>query len=290
MAQRLKRLASVEAKLRRFPWMKVSRMQDLGGCRAILPSVREVRALVETCRQGHEEHELVKESDYLGQPKGNGYRSVHRVYRYRSRAGRNAAWNGHRIEIQIRSRLQHAWATAVETVDALTGTRLKTSGPANGLWDSFFALMGSVFAIEEGCPPVPETPATRSELRDEVRDLVRALDVEGALFGLGSTIQNVRLPADAAWFLMSLDTAGRKVSIRSYGQRQFPAAQAEYLRLEAEYEGRPGFQACLLSTESARALRRAYPNYFLDVSAFSESLNSFLSIPSDRASSSRRPS
>ena len=153
VAQRLKRLASVEAKFRRFPWMQVSRMQDLGGCRAILPSVREVRELVETCRRGREEHEFVKESDYLGQPKAGGYRSVHRVYRYRSRAGRNAAWNGHRIEIQIRSRLQHAWATAVETVDALTDTQLKTSGPANGLWDRFFALMGSVLAIEEWMAP-----------------------------------------------------------------------------------------------------------------------------------------
>ena len=194
VAQRLKRLASVEAKLRRFPKMKVSRMQDLGGCRAVLPSVRAVGELVGLYRTGREEHEFVKESDYIGQPKSNGYRSLHRVYRYRSRASRNAAWDGHRIEVQIRSRLQHAWATAVETVDAIKGTQLKASGPANGDWDRFFTLMGSVLAIEEGCPLVPGTPVALSDLRDEVRGLVRGLDVEGSLFGLGLAIQRVPLP------------------------------------------------------------------------------------------------
>ena len=290
VAQRLKRLTSVETKLRRFPRMKVSRMQDLGGGRAVLPSVQAVSELVELYRAGREEHEFIKESDYIAQPKSNGYRSLHRVYRYRSRASRNADWDGHRIEVQIRSRLQHAWATAVETVDAITGTQLKTSGPANGDWDRFFTLMGSVLAIEEGCPLVPGTPAALSELRDEVRELVRVLDVEGSLFGLGGAIQRVPMPPDAAWFLMSLDAAARTVSIRSYGRRHFPAAQAEYLRLEAEHEAKPGFQACLLSTDSARALRRAYPNYFLDVSAFAESLNLFFGIPFDRASGQPRPS
>lgn len=282
VAQRLKRLASVEAKLRRFPRMNVSRMQDLGGCRAVLPTVRAVTELVESYRTGREEHEFVKESDYIGQPKSNGYRSLHRVYRYRSRASRNAAWDGHRIEVQIRSRLQHAWATAVETVDAIKGTQLKTSGPANGDWDRFFTLMGSVLAIEEGCPLVPGTPVALSELRDEVRSLHRALGVEGFLFGLGEAIQRVPLPADAAWFLMMMDATNRRVFVQSFDARRFPAAQAEYLRLEAEHEGKPGFQACLLSTDSAKALQRAYPNYFLDVSAFAESLNLFLGPRSDR--------
>ena len=186
VAQRPKRLASVEAKLRRFPTMKVSRMQDLGGCRAVLPTVRAVGDLVELYRTGREEHEFVKESDYISQPKSNGYRSLHRVYRYRSRASRNAAWDGHRIEVQIRSRLQHAWATAVETVDAIKGTQLKTSGPANGDWDRFFTLMGSVLAIEEGYPLVPGTPVALSELRDEVRGLVRGLHLKAPCSGWDS--------------------------------------------------------------------------------------------------------
>src|SRR5580704_5104351 len=36
VAQRLKRLPSIELKLRRFKDMRLSQMQDLGGCRAVV--------------------------------------------------------------------------------------------------------------------------------------------------------------------------------------------------------------------------------------------------------------
>ena len=45
---------------------------------------------------------------------------------------------------------------------------------------------------------------------------------------------------DAAWFLMMVDAANRRVFVQSYDARHFPAAQAEYLRLEAEHEGEAG--------------------------------------------------
>ncbi len=276
-AQRLKRLASVEAKIRRFPKMLVSRMQDLGGCRAILPTADDVDRLLTVYETKWQGHEFVRKYDYLEQPKSSGYRSVHLVYRYRSRNERNAGWNGLRIEVQLRSRLQHAWATAVETVDALTGTRLKTQGPENGGWDRFFQLMGSVFAIEEGRARVPGTPAALAELRAEVRELVESLEVSRTLAGLRAAVDGVPDLPGAAWFLMTLDARERKVWIRVYRESGFEAARAEYLK--REQEDRSGFLTCLVSVESAKALRRAYPNYFLDVGVFNETLIRFLGGP-----------
>jgi hypothetical protein len=54
IAQRLKRLIAIEAKLRRFraTQMKLSQMQDIGGCRAILPSVAHVDKLAALYKQG----------------------------------------------------------------------------------------------------------------------------------------------------------------------------------------------------------------------------------------------
>jgi len=41
IAQRLKRLPSIDAKLRQHAsWMKLTQMQDIGGCRAIVRSVQ----------------------------------------------------------------------------------------------------------------------------------------------------------------------------------------------------------------------------------------------------------
>jgi hypothetical protein len=50
IAQRIKRMSSIELKLRRFPTMTKAQMQDLGGCRAVMSSVPAVNRLVKAYR------------------------------------------------------------------------------------------------------------------------------------------------------------------------------------------------------------------------------------------------
>ena len=45
VAQRLKRMPTILAKLGREPTMDLTRMQDIGGCRAVLPGAAEVDAV-----------------------------------------------------------------------------------------------------------------------------------------------------------------------------------------------------------------------------------------------------
>ena len=274
VAQRLKRLPSVEEKLRRFSTMKLSQMQDIGGCRAVVSSASEVQALHQLCRHGRQAHRVDGGKDYLTEPKADGYRGVHLVYRFRSESPGRQVWNGLQIEIQIRSVLQHAWATAVETVDVLRETRLKVGGSGNGDWKRFFALMGTVHALEEGLPPVPETPAPLAAVRSEVRDLADRLGARHVLIGLAGTIEEVA--KGSGWALLRLDAAARQVTGWRYSTNRFEEAQREYLRLEEENEGNPAVQVCLVSADSVEMLRRAYPNYFLDVRLFVESLRLFL--------------
>ena len=275
VALRLKRLPSVEAKLRRFPAMQLSRMQDLGGCRAVVPSVREVDALAALCRDIGP-HRRLRENDYLEEPKRDGYRGVHLVWGYRTEAPEPGHRDGLRIEIQIRSRLQHAWATAVETVDVLRETRLKIGGSGNGDWQRFFALMGTVHALEEECPIVPGTPAARAELRSELHNLVARLDARRVFAGLAVEIDAAAEGEVAGWTLMTLDASARRLALRRYPVDRVEEAQQEYLHLEERHDGDPAVQVCLVSTDSTDTLRRAYPNYFLDVGLFADSLRRFL--------------
>ena len=150
VAQRLKRFSSIMNKLVREPDMKLSQMQDLGGCRAILSNVSTVTALYRMYQEPQPnvfaEEGPLKCYDYISEPKEDGYRGIHVVARYHPRSIGRTDWNGQRIEIQLRTKLQHAFATAVETVTTFTREPLKFgAGPAE--WRRFFSLMGSALAI-----------------------------------------------------------------------------------------------------------------------------------------------
>src|SRR5260221_9504328 len=82
VAQRIKRLSSIELKLRIRPTMKLTQMQDIGGCRAILRSVAGVRKVVESFLKSDIKHKLLTQDDYISAPRESGYRGVHVVYSY----------------------------------------------------------------------------------------------------------------------------------------------------------------------------------------------------------------
>ncbi len=131
VVQRLKRLNSIWKKLDRFNMMRLWDMQDIGGCRAIVGNLNHVQQLVKSYKSSSIRHILAGEKDYIQKPRDSGYRSRHLIYRYVS--DRNEIYNGLKIEIQIRTPLQHAWATTVETVDTFTKQALKSSrGRLNG--------------------------------------------------------------------------------------------------------------------------------------------------------------
>lgn len=265
VAQRLKRLSSIAFKLRRFPTMSLARMQDIGGCRAVLRTPAQVRQLMSDYKDSRIMHQLVNEKDYIREPKDSGYRGVHLVYRYLS--DKKQTYNGLQIEMQLRTRLQHAWATAVETVGTFLQHSLKSSvGPDD--WLRFFALAASVFAMAERSPAVPGTPTTKRALAVEISRLRRSLDVDRRLRSFGEALQVTQdaEPQEAHFFLLSLLPG--ELKIRSFRKDQLDEATRSYLDLERQATDIVGAQAVLVAADSLKALRRAYPNYYLDTQVF----------------------
>jgi ppGpp synthetase/RelA/SpoT-type nucleotidyltranferase len=78
---RLKRMPSIRGKLVKQQW-PLEKIQDLGGCRAIVPTIRDAQTLIEKMR-GLNRHVLHRENPYIEEPKANGYRCHHMIYRYR---------------------------------------------------------------------------------------------------------------------------------------------------------------------------------------------------------------
>ena len=50
LAQRIKRMSSIEAKLKRYNTTRLTQMQDIGGCRAVMCSLAHVKQLVDEYR------------------------------------------------------------------------------------------------------------------------------------------------------------------------------------------------------------------------------------------------
>ena len=152
IAQRLKRLVSIENKLSRRTMVRATQIQDVGGCRIVLSTMSELRKMRLVYEQGNSRvFHLHRTDDYITNPKASGYRSLHLVYRYDSKGG--PQWRNMRVELQMRSRLQHAWATAVETVAFFEGQDLKASEGSED-WLRFFTL-----AAHHIASVWPENPA-----------------------------------------------------------------------------------------------------------------------------------
>ena len=298
VAQRMKRLPAIALKLNLQHDMQLTRMQDIAGCRAILGRISQVDALVNAYRHSRFKHELIRQYDYIRDPKESGYRGVHLVYKYRS--DKRGDYNDFRVEMQVRTRLQHAWATAVETVDLFEGRQLKNGVIEDVIereWLRFFELMGSVIALKEGLPTVPNTPANRKELTDElqrVENTIMAVDRLTAFRRASREMLSYRRPKalkKVKYFLLELERDGeaRKLKINRYLGREIDEAARAYF--EDEQITMPTSliehkrDAVLVAVDSSKAfkaaktLRAAYPNYFADTQSFVKQVKEALGQP-----------
>lgn len=267
VAQRLKRMPSIIAKLERFRAMQLSQMHDLGGCRAVVRSIGQVDKLVDLyeCRPC-KAAKFYKKYDYISQPKDDGYRGVHLVYKYHSLDESRSRFNGRRIEIQIRSKRQHAWATAVETIDTFTGQAIK-SGIGSQHWKRFFVLISSFIASMEKRPLVSGTPEDTLEWFGELESLIRTLNVANVLRGLHAGLEMLsHVPRNCQYTILILDSGKRVTEMFSFDNERESAKK--YLEIEKKHSNDTSVQAVMVSVDSMRALRQAYPSYYLDTAWF----------------------
>jgi hypothetical protein len=271
VAQRLKRLYSITQKLYRFPNMSLTAMQDIGGCRVIVDSIEEVYAMISRLKKSRMRHKLKEEYDYINQPKPDGYRSYHIVYSYFS--DRNPKYNGLFIEIQVRTHIQHLWATAVETMDTFTGDPLKI-GQGDPLNKQFFVLASRLLEIYEknnrNISIVKQSNILNEfvEYESQYKILQKLRTIKEAV---GYVKVNIR---DQGYYVLRLNRKSNQLDIKEYSKKQLEQATAYYD--EAERTRSVDEDVVLVSTISFNMLRQAYPNYFSDITEFITLIESFL--------------
>jgi Region found in RelA / SpoT proteins len=270
VAQRIKRLESISTKLGRGT-MELSQMQDIGGCRGIVSSTKNLDRIIELYMKSSSPHILKGQKNYLLEPKEDGYRSHHLIYQYHGSL-QNACYNKMRIEIQLRTKLQHAWATAVEAVGIFTKQALK-SNIGDKDWLRLFALMSSEIAVDEKTPLIPNTPLERPQRIKEIRQLAHKLRAIKTLNAYRAAIEWVgrRKKIDARYFIMQYDYDENKVTVSKFSANQSVKAYTEYTNAEQKVKADTK-NIVLVSVDSVNALKKAYPNYFLDTQNFANLL------------------
>jgi len=282
VSERLKRIESIRDKLIREPKMNLFTMQDIGGCRAVLRGPEEVEKLLRSYADVLD----LKTTDYVASPRVSGYRSTHLVWRFRSQDSSTADYNNMRIEIQVRTALQHTWATAVEIASTFTGQDLKSDHPKlqdpdlGPKWVRFFSLMGSAMANREGGAPVRDTPADKGDLLRELGRLTNDLRIQNLMkhWSKVTTIRGRRSNTGARLFLIVLRPHKTQwyLKVRPFSAKDADKAAQERIRLEKESRETRGMQVVLVAVESIDMLRRAYPNYYADTADFLKALEEAL--------------
>ena len=268
-AARLKRMQAIRRKLGRIP-VPLHKLQDLGGCRIILATIAEANLLIDVLRTKLPS-KIIKESDYISKPKGDGYRSHHLVFSFRRPS--RTPFDGRRIEVQVRTHLQHSWATTVEAVGLYRGEELKNQ-KGDKDWLKFFALMAAEIAEAEKCPTIPGTP-TPSKRKAEIRYLAKSLDVLAILEAVTNTFQGTDTPLAPDYkpshYLIRYNHNTKTVHVEPY--REVDKATISYDRAEeVQRSGDQNDVVVLVEVDKINNLKAAYPNYFGDVQLFQRQL------------------
>lgn len=274
VVERLKRLDSIVEKLKRESKMQLWRMQDLGGCRLIAPSVGEALLYAKKYMGSRVRHAYIGEKDYISDPKRSGYRSFHLIYKYHSEKKETYNHNM-RIEMQFRSHLQHVWATALETMGVFTKQALK-AGEGDTDVKRFFALVSSLIAKQEGYPMVPGTP-------EDVEEIISEIEIINDRHRIIDKLRAIRVAIDHSsekfgkkgYYLLILRYLVRRLSITYFQPSQIEEANTLYTKIESEYKSE-NIDAVLIHAESFSDLRAAYPNYFADLGEFIQLVENYL--------------
>lgn len=280
VAERLKRLDSIINKLKREQTMSLWAMQDLGGCRFIVPTVDDVYHYADKYENSRKRHELVSTYDYIKQPKASGYRSLHCVYKYHSDSVDTYNKNM-LIEIQFRTHLQHLWATAVETMGLFTKEAIK-SGQGTKDVKRFFQLTSALLAIKENQPIPPNVVNDVDEIISELEEINARNNYLDFLSGIRVAVdfqknkmKNNKTQSRAQYYILILNYNTRRLSVKSYTTSQIDEANKVYNSIEST-RAEEKIDAVLVNVSSFNVLKSAYPNYFSDIGEFVDIIKSYL--------------
>lgn len=219
---RLKRKESILKKLYRSNGnFDLGAMDDIAGCRAIVNSVSEVYEVYNEILNLKEagEIDIKKTKDYIKNPEKSGYRSLHIIIKQTLK--QENIDRKYRIELQIRTKLQHYWSTAVEAMSEIDNVEYKDPtlvSEGNTRIQSclqFFKVISKLFACcENNDDELKEELANSVRTNDKFKEIIE--DLKAARNSVTINMQKNSTQGGEGLYLLELSRETQELTIHSY--------------------------------------------------------------------------
>ncbi|MES5088450.1 RelA/SpoT domain-containing protein [Gardnerella vaginalis] len=219
---RLKRKESILKKLYRSNGnFELGAMDDIAGCRAIVNSVSEVYEVYNEILNLKEagEIDIKKTKDYIKNPEKSGYRSLHIIVK--QTLTQEDIDRQYRIELQIRTKLQHYWSTAVEAMSEIDNVEYKDPtliSKGNTRIQSclqFFKVISKLFACcENNDDELKEELANSVRTNDNFKEIIE--DLKAARNSVTINMQKNSAQGGEGLYLLELSRETQELTIHSY--------------------------------------------------------------------------
>lgn len=260
VAQRHKRKRTIFGKLRRFQGMELARMDDVAGCRLIFPSMAELydfRERLHAAKFNHRRKNDVDKYDYIKRPKDTGYRGIHDVYEYDVQSESGKGSKGLLIELQYRTTVQHAWATAVEVIGFITASQPKFQ-EGDRRYETAMLYASEIVSRAHEDRKSYFADVANDQILQEFVKLDHDLGLMNLLRSLNAADADVSANRNVI-LIFSED----ELETKSY------ASATEALRVLFELEqANPGKDIVLVRADTTDDVRTAFRNYFSDAREF----------------------
>ena len=237
-------------------------MDDVAGCRLIFENINELHKFRESFHKAKFKHKRKNDMDkydYIKTPNPKtGYRGIHDIYECDANSVNAEAYRGLLIEIQYRTKYQHAWATCVEVVGFITENQPKFQ-QGDDRFQKILKLASEIISrsFENATSSLPEI--SDHDLIEDFINLDKEIGFLSLLRGLNAAHKDVSNKKNII-LVFSKDGSLTTIPVKD---------SIEALRTLFETErDRPDADVVLVRGDTSEDIRFAFKNYFSDATDF----------------------
>ncbi|WP_300882793.1 RelA/SpoT domain-containing protein [uncultured Desulfovibrio sp.] len=259
IAQRLKRKPQIIRKLKRLS-VRLTQLQDIGGLRIIVDTNKDVNELLSFLKNKVDQSEHIqihRITDYREHGRDTGYRALHVIL----------SVDRYKLELQIRSKIQHYWAESIERTSIVYGYYLKESEGSNIVLDYFQNLAKIFNEIEAGRKPAPAHKIALDKARDSAIKVIESSDKKSILNahvdeGVIKTLvekesKNRNQDRFNNWILILDWNTGCFVDWKVISRNPDEAIRA-YVETEKLYPNNDGFEVVMIGSSDISTVRETH--------------------------------